>query len=142
MDPDSLKGRDGMPWTGSAARFQPFGQPDSTRRGWLTALDGETGRVLWRYESATPLVAGVTSTQGGLVFTGDLDGNLLAFDDREGRLLWKSDIGLPIGGGIVTYSVNGKQYLAVAAGMHAPVTWKLESEPAELLIYALPDSGR
>jgi alcohol dehydrogenase (cytochrome c) len=138
MHPDSLRGRDGMPWTGSSSRFQPFGAPDSSRRGWLTALDGETGRVLWRYESATPLVAGVTSTQGGLVFTGDLEGSVLAFDDREGNLLWKADTGLPIGGGIVTYTVDGKQYVAVAAGMHAPVTWKLESEPAELLIYALP----
>jgi outer membrane protein assembly factor BamB len=56
-------------------------------------------------KSATLLVAGVTSTRGGVVFTGDLDGNLLAFDDREGRLLWKDDTRLPIGGGIVTYAV-------------------------------------
>jgi glucose dehydrogenase len=62
----------------------------------------------------------------------------LVFDDREGRLLWKSDTGLPMGGGFLTYTVRRKQYVAVAAGMHAPVTWKLESEPAELVCYALP----
>jgi alcohol dehydrogenase (cytochrome c) len=138
MPADSLRGRDGMPWTGSANRFEPFGKPDSSRRGWLTALDAETGRIAWRREWATPLVAGVTSTGGGLVFTADLAGNVLAFDDRNGTLLWQDRIGLPVGGGIVTYAVRGKQYLAVAAGLHAPMTWKIESPPAELLIYALP----
>ncbi|MGH7579164.1 MAG: PQQ-binding-like beta-propeller repeat protein, partial [Gemmatimonadales bacterium] len=107
MHPDSLRGRDGMPWTGSSSRFQPFGEPDSARHGWLTALDAETGRTLWRYHSATPLVAGVTSTRGGVVFTGDLDGNVLAFDDRKGTLLWKEGTGLPIGGGVVTYGGRG-----------------------------------
>ena len=127
-----------MPWTGSSSRFQPFGAPDGTRHGWLTALDAETGAVRWRYESATPLVAGVTATRGGLVFTGDLNGTVLAFDDRDGRLLWKSETGLPMGGGVVTYEVGRKQFLAVAAGLHAPVTWRLKSPPAELIIYSLP----
>lgn len=138
MHPDSLRGRDGMPWTGSSGRFQPFGEPDTARRGWLTALDAETGSVRWRFESATPLVAGVTSTLGGIVFTGDLNGTVLAFDDRDGTVLWKDETGLPIGGGVVTYAVAGRQYLAVAAGLHAPVTWRLESAPAELVIYSLP----
>jgi alcohol dehydrogenase (cytochrome c) len=138
MHPDSLRGRDGMPWTGSTSRFQPFGTPDSTRRGWLTALDAETGRVKWRYASATPLVAGVTSSAGGIVFTGDLEGTMLAFDDRTGAVLWREKTGLPVGGGVVTYRVGGKQYVAAAAGLHAPVTWRLKSPPAELLIYALP----
>ncbi len=80
----------------------------------------------------------MTSTGGGLVFTADLAGNVLAFDDRNGTLLWQDRVGMPVGGGIVTYAVRGKQYLAVAAGFHAPMTWKLESPPAELLIYALP----
>lgn len=141
MHPDSLRGRDGMPWTGSSSRFRPFGEPDSTRRGWLTALDAETGRMRWRYESATPLVAGVTSTGGGLVFTGDLNGAVLAFDDRDGTLLWKDETGLPIGGGVVSYAVNGRQFVAVAAGLHAPVTWQLRSGPAELIVYSLPAPG-
>ena len=80
----------------------------------------------------------MTSTGGGLVFTADLAGNVLAFDDRNGTLRWQDRVGMPVGGGIVTYAVRGKQYLAVAAGFHAPMTWKLESPPAELLIYALP----
>lgn len=67
-----------------------------------------------------------------------MDGNLLAFDDEKGTLLWKGDAGLPIGGGVVTYGVAGKQNIAVAAGLHAPVTWRIESGPAELVVYSLP----
>jgi alcohol dehydrogenase (cytochrome c) len=141
-NPDSLRGRDGMPWTGSSGRFQPFGVPDSARRGWLTALDAEWGEVRWRRAWPTPLVAGVTSTQGGVVFTGDLEGNVLAFDDRDGSLLWKDATGLPIGGGVITYLVGRKQYLAVAAGLHAPLTWRIESPPAALVIYTLMPPSR
>jgi alcohol dehydrogenase (cytochrome c) len=136
--PDSLRGRDGLPWTGSAERFRPFGTPDSTRRGWLTAVEAEGGRVRWRYESPTPLVAGMTATAGGLVFTGDLEGNVLAFDAERGAVLWRDSTGLPVGGGVVSYVAGGRQRIAVAAGLHAPVTWKLESDPAGLLVYALP----
>jgi alcohol dehydrogenase (cytochrome c) len=142
MHPDSLRGRDGMPWTGSSGRFQPFGVPDTTRRGWLTALDAEDGTVRWRYESPTPLVAGVTSTLGGVVFTGDLEGRVLAFDDRDGKLLWKDETGLPIGGGVITYMAGGTQYLAVAAGLHAPLTWRIKSPPAEVILYNLTPPSR
>ena len=135
---DSLRGRDGLPWTGSAERFEPFGTNDSTRRGWLTALDAADGAPRWRYSSPTPLVAGVTSTAGGLVFTGDLNGNVLAFDAVGGRVLWQGKTGSPVGGGVISYLAEGRQHIAVATGLHAPTTWKLESGPAVLVIYALP----
>ena len=86
-------------------------------------------------------MAGVTSTGGGLVFTGDLSGAVLAFDDRDGTLLWKDETGLPIGGGVVSYAVKGRQFVAVAAGLHAPVTWQLRSDPAELIVYSLAAPG-
>ena len=138
MPPDSLRGRDGLPWTGSADRFKPFGTPDSVRRGRLTAVSADDGRVRWRYDSPTPLVAGMTATAGGLVFTGDLEGNILALDAERGTLLWRDSTGLPVGGGVVSYAAAGRQRIAIAAGLHAPVTWRLESGPAELLVYALP----
>ena len=138
MPGDSLRGRDGLPWTGSADRFEPFGANDSTRRGWLTALDAADGEPRWRYASATPLVAGVTSTAGGLVLTGDLGGNVLGFDARTGRVLWRGRTGSPVGGGVISYLAGGRQHIAVATGLHAPVTWKLRSGPAALVVYALP----
>jgi alcohol dehydrogenase (cytochrome c) len=133
-----LKGRKGLPWTGSSQLRHPFGVQDTSWGGWLTAVDGSTGAVRWRYRSVTPLVAGITSTAGGLVFTGDLRGKLMAFDARTGAVRWQHDTGQPIGGGVVTYRVQGRQYVAAAAGMHAPTTWKLQSSPAKVLVFAVP----
>lgn len=135
---EKLQGKNGLPWTGSSELRHPFGVQDTTWGGWLTAVDGSTGAVRWRYHSATPLVAGITSTAGGLVFTGDLAGQLMAFDAGTGALRWHYAIGQPIGGGVVTYRAGGRQYIAVAGGMHAPTTWKLQSSPATVVVFGLP----
>ena len=132
---EELEGKEGLPWTGSSELRHPFGVPDSVRSGWVTALDAETGRIRWRYRAPTPIVAGVTPTAGGLVFTGDLHGDVLALDAATGAVRWRWVTGLPVGGGVVTYRVGGRQYVAVAAGMHAPLTWRLESPPAEVVVF-------
>jgi len=44
----------------------------------------------------------------------------------------------PIGGGVVSYAVGGKQYLAVASGMSAPMTWLTKSDAAKVVVYSLP----
>lgn len=133
-----LEGKDGLPWTGSAELRQPFGKPDSTRRGWLTAVNADDGRVEWRYASPTPMVAGITATAGGVVFTGDLNGDVLAFDAKSGQILWRSNTGQPIGGGVASYAVGNRQFIAVASGMHSPTTWQLKSSPAKVVVFALP----
>lgn len=136
--PAKLRGKDALPWTGSSELRHPFGTQDSAWGGWLTAVDGETGAVRWRYRSPTPLVAGVTATAGGLVFTGDLTGRVLAFDGRSGKVRWRYPTGQPIGGGVITYRAGGRQFVAVAAGMHAPTTWHLNSPPAKVIVFAVP----
>lgn len=103
----------GKPWLGSRQVVV-----DAARSGWLNAVDAATGTLRWRYHSAQPLVAGVTPTAGGLVFTADLLGNVLAFDAANGALLRSVPTGLPAGGGVVSYQVAGVQYVAVAAGLH------------------------
>ncbi|MEA2723032.1 MAG: hypothetical protein QOH59_803, partial [Gemmatimonadales bacterium] len=133
-----LQGKKGLPWTGSSQLRHPFGVQDSSWAGWLTAIDAQSGAIRWRYRSPTPLVSGITSTAGGLVFTGDLRGDFMAFDARSGAIRWHYGTGQPIGGGVVTYRVAGKQLVAVAAGMHAPVTWKLKSPPAKVVVFGLP----
>ncbi len=133
-----LQGKKGLPWTGSAQLRHPFGVPDKAWGGWLTAVDAGSGAIRWRYHSPTPLVAGITSTAGGLVFTGDLRGDFIAFDQQNGAIRWRYRTGQPIGGGVVTYRAGGEQLVAVAAGMHAPVTWKLKSPPAKVIVFGLP----
>jgi outer membrane protein assembly factor BamB len=108
----------------------PFGVQDSTWAGWLTAVNAESGSVRWRYRSSTPLVAGITSTAARLVFTGDLLRDFMPFDARTGAVLWRYPTRQPIGGGVVTYRAADRQLVAVASGVHAPVTWKRESPPA------------
>ena len=123
----------GKPFWGS----DDFGKPDMKMRGFLFAVDGDSGKVRWRYTAPLPLVAGVTPTAGGLVFTGDQNGNLLAFDDQSGRLLLRKPTGNPVGGGVSVYSVAGREYIAVAAGLESKL-WKSKSGPAKVTVFALP----
>lgn len=133
-DPRELEHKFGEPFLGSS---NAFGDSDPhNRSGWLTAVDADTGKVLWKYHSSQPLVAAITPTAGGIVFTGDLEGNLLAFDSASGKVLLTTKTGGPIGGGISTYAINGKEYVAVAAGMNNAIM-KTESGPAEVVIYTL-----
>ncbi len=111
--------------------------PVSKWRGWVTALDAETGEVRWRVQTPKPMVAGITSTAGGLVFTGDLDGDVLAYDAQSGKALWKAATGKAIGGGVISYEAKGKQYVAAAAGLNSAI-WPVNGGTARVVVYALP----
>lgn len=69
----------------------------------------DTGGILWKYHAAAPVVAGATPTAGGLIFSGDLSGNLLAMVTRTGTELYKLNTGGAIAGGVITYETGGKQ---------------------------------
>ncbi len=62
------------------------------------------------------MVAAVTTTGGGLVFTGELTGDFIAPDAASGDVLFRFNTGGPVGGGIVTYQIDGRQYVAVMSG--------------------------
>ena len=85
-------------------------------QGWLTAIDVKDGSIRWQYRSEMPLVAAVTTTGGGLVFTGEMTGDFLAFDAATGKERYRFNTGGGINGGISTYAVKGKQYIAVTSG--------------------------
>jgi alcohol dehydrogenase (cytochrome c) len=84
--------------------------------GVLEALDVRTGEIRWQYRSTYPLLASVLATGGGLVFTGDVEGNALAFDAAHGKLLWSFPTGSGLRGSPISYAVGGKQYIAVPSG--------------------------
>jgi alcohol dehydrogenase (cytochrome c) len=137
--PPNSKGEAGKPFSGGTSSDEPFGtvDPKEKWKGYVTAVNADDGTVKWKYESPTPMIAGITTTAGGIVFTGDLDGNALAFDAADGTLLWKQNTGSPIGGGVISYLAGGKQYLAVATGL-ASQSWQTKAGSAKVAVYAIP----
>lgn len=110
----------------------------ATARGWLTAVDATRGTVRWRYRSPMPLVAAVTTTAGGVVFTGELTGDFLVLDARSGVVRYRFNTGGPMGGGVVTYAVSGKQYVAAMSGRPASFWASPHPGSATVLVFGLP----
>lgn len=106
----------------------------------LTAVDlADGGRIAWSVRSASRLSAGTLATAGGLVFSGEEDGHLDAHDARDGRVLWRFQCGAGISGPAMTYALDGKQYLAVAAGGASFTKASGFGTGDALLVFALPD---
>jgi alcohol dehydrogenase (cytochrome c) len=121
---------------------QQTGQQDSHElwRGWIYATDADTGEWVWRARSNYPALSGITPTAGGLIFFGDMGGNLYALDATNGHPLWKQNLTGAIGGGVITYSASGQQRVAVAAGLTSPL-WPTKIDTAKVVIYGLRDAG-
>jgi alcohol dehydrogenase (cytochrome c) len=84
--------------------------------GFLKAIDPATGQVKWKFEHTSPTWSGVLSTAGGLVFSGDAEGNLIAFDAVSGKPLWHFQMGGAVYAAPMAFGVDGKEYVAIAAG--------------------------
>ncbi|MEX2552883.1 MAG: PQQ-binding-like beta-propeller repeat protein, partial [Actinomycetota bacterium] len=92
------------------------GDPIELSQGWLTAANASTGEVWWRYRSDRPMIGAVATTSGNLVLTGELTGDFLVLHARTGDVLYRFNTGSAIGGGVITYRIDGKQYIAVMSG--------------------------
>lgn len=84
--------------------------------GHLSAIDYNTGEVRWRYKDEDPMMGGVASTEGGVIFTGNQSGHAIALDSRTGEELWKFKMGGGVRSQPVVYQVNGKSYVAIGSG--------------------------
>ena len=82
----------------------------------LRALDARTGKRLWQYKVQAKAMSGVLSTAGNLVFGGGADGAFFALNAKTGAELWHVDLGGRVHAAPVTYLVDGKQYVTIAAG--------------------------
>jgi alcohol dehydrogenase (cytochrome c) len=88
---------------------------DAEGSGAIRALEATTGRMRWEFKLHSAPWSGVLATGGGLVFSGSDEGNFYALDASSGKPLWDFQTGGPVASNPVSYSVDGKQYVAVAA---------------------------
>ncbi len=97
----------------------PPGDKASAR---LDARDPITGEVKWSVDYEMPGLGSVLTTAGGLVFNGDVRGNIRAYDAENGKVLWSFNTGSGIRSGPVSYAADGKQYILIPSGLgsHAP----------------------
>jgi alcohol dehydrogenase (cytochrome c) len=87
-----------------------------TAHGALWAMDLKTGKIVGKATFQPPTESGMLSTDGGILFTGHMTGKLAAYDATTLQELWSFNLGTPITAPPMTYSVDGKQYIAVVAG--------------------------
>jgi alcohol dehydrogenase (cytochrome c) len=137
FSPDSgLLYMNGIDWCGSAIEGPiPIYQPGKSYLGWATpsgyavlepiqqafglinAFDPGTGQRIWQRRVPTPLVAGLIATAGNIVITGETNGDLVVLNAKTGALLYGNNLTAgAIDGGLITYEINGKQFIAAAAG--------------------------
>ncbi len=115
--------------------------------GVLEAVDAQTGDIKWQHRTKYPLFSSALSTAGGLVFTGDVEGNFMAVDARTGERLWHFRTSSGHRGSAISYAVGGKQYIAVPAGWGGVVGLLAQAFPelkdlntgSTLFVFGLPD---
>jgi len=116
--------------------------------GNLVAFDVEKNKILWKWKNQSPLQSSsALATAGGVVFVGTFEGNLVAISQKTGKELWKFKTGSAIIGAPISYSVKGKQYIAVVsgyggafplwAGKGVPTHLKSVNKGASLTVFAV-----
>jgi glucose dehydrogenase len=86
------------------------------------------------------MLAALTPTAGGVVFTGDLNGDFLALASATGKILYRFNTGGAIAGAASTYLVDGKQYVAITSGNASRSVWHTTGA-ATVFVFALPPAG-
>ena len=127
-------------------RHLPGVDPTTAPVGRLEAVSASTGTTLWTYEQRAPIYGSVLATGGNLVFSGDVIRRFRALNAENGSVLWQTILNGPVSGRPMTYSVDGRQYLAIGAGGLTQGTSFLQLTPElntpsgsnTLFVFALP----
>ena len=110
----------GKLWLGGAFKVIP------TEEQWgnITAVDYNTGKIRWQVKTPQPMIGGILATAGGLVFTGEGNGQFKAYDAETGSTLWQFQAGAGVNAPPSSYAVGGKQYIVVGAGGNTQLDYK------------------
>ena len=87
------------------------------KAGALLAIDVRTMEVKWRIEQEALFLSGALSTDGGLLFIGDLDRRFQALDTDTGELRWSTRLPAPAHGYPITFEAGAKQFVAIPTGI-------------------------
>ena len=124
----------GQLWLGSAFKAVP----GEEQWGTFSAINVDDGKIAWQRRVKDPMIGGALATAGGVVFVGQANGAFDAFDAEDGEVLWRYNAGAGVNAAPMTYSVNGVQYVAVAAGGNFQIGSK---NGDDLLVFALRDKA-
>ncbi len=91
-------------------------EKNGVQNGPFVAVNMDTGKIAWQYLAPQPLIGGALATAGNLVFMGEGNGWFDAFNATTGQRVWRYQLGAGVNAPPISYSVNGTQYIAVAAG--------------------------
>jgi alcohol dehydrogenase (cytochrome c) len=113
--------------------------------GHVSAVDVQTGAIRWRYRDRFPMMAGAVSTAGGVVFTGNLEGEALALDAATGERLWRFRMGGGVRSQPIVFELDGRPYVAIGSGSWATTDAFLAGldkipEGGHLFVFSLPES--
>ncbi len=132
LEDHSLGNATGRPWRGGSVKLIPGEQ----QWGNISAIDYNTGRLLWKVKTEQPMIGGVLATAGGLIFTGEGSGWFKAYDATSGELLWRDIVQAGVNAPPASYNVAGTQYVVVGAGGNA----RFDYVPGdEIVAYKLED---
>lgn len=133
--------KEGLPYLGGlpdgvdAAKSKAYGN--------MTAIDVATGAIKWRYKDKRPMMGGTLSTAGGVVISGNLEGEVLAFDANNGDVSWRFRAGGGIRSQPIAYELDGRTYVAVPTGSFGALDSFVSGsakvpEGGMLFVFALP----
>ena len=110
----------GKLWLGGAFKVIPTEE----QYGNVTAVEYNTGKIKWQKKTPQPMIGGILATAGGLVFTGEGNGWFRAYDAKNGNVLWSFQAGAGVNAPPSSYTLGGKQYIAVAAGGNVQLDYR------------------